>query len=142
MARDPFAPVTHSAVPPWVLPVGIVLGVLFLGATATAVLLVSRTPAPQPIPAAVAAPAAAPTPASRETVAAAPEKPKPVDSAGDDKADKGETKDEGGRKHRGGGHHRGSAKVAARPAEKPADGAPKKKKAAMSQKEIDSLLGL
>src|SRR5437660_918507 len=72
MARDPFAPVTQPSIPPWVLPVGIVLGVLFLGTAIATVLVVSRRPAVQPV---IAAPAiTAPTPAappSKESVAAA-----------------------------------------------------------------------
>lgn len=146
MARDPFAPVTQPSVPPWVLPVGITFGLLFLAATATAIVLVTRRPAVQPVPPAIAAPAA---PVQKpDTVAAAatsaPDKDgkDPAKDGAKDPAAK-EDDDKPARAHRSGGHRARHEKVAARAGSAPAAAAPAaKKKSGMSQREIDTLLGL
>lgn len=146
MARDPFAPVTQPSVPPWVLPVGITFGLLFLAATATAIVLVTRRPAVQPVPPAIAAPAA---PVQKpDTVAAAatsaPDKDgkDPAKDTAKDPAAK-EDDDKPARAHRSGGHRARHEKVAARAGSAPAAAAPAaKKKSGMSQREIDTLLGL
>ena len=154
MARDPFAPVTQPSIPPWVLPVGITFGLLFLAATATAIVLVTRRPAVQPVPPAIAAPAA---PVQKpDTVAAAatsapdkdggkdgkdPAKDAAKDGAKDPAAK--EDDDKPARAHRSGGHRARHEKVAARAGSAPAAAAPAaKKKSGMSQREIDTLLGL
>lgn len=147
MARDPFAPVTQPSIPPWVLPVGITFGLLFLAATATAIVLVTRRPAVQPVPPAIAAPAA--TPQKPDTVAAAatsaPDKDGAKDPAKDGAKDPAakEDDDKPARAHRSGGHRARHEKVAARAGTTPAAATPAaKKKSGMSQREIDTLLGL
>lgn len=150
MARDPFAQVTQPSVPPWVLPVGITFGLLFLAATATAIVLVTRRPAVQPVPPAIAAPAA--TAQKPDTVAAAatsaPDKDGGKDGGKDPAKDGAkdpakEDDDKPARAHRSGGHRARHEKVAARAGSAPAAAAPAaKKKSGMSQREIDTLLGL
>ncbi|MCS6913805.1 MAG: hypothetical protein RMK29_21330 [Myxococcales bacterium] len=136
MARDPFAPVTQPSIPPWLWVVGGVFVLLFIGMGITLFVVLSRRAVPPP---AVAAPpqdrppAAVAPPAATASTASAPAPDRPPGKA--------EPEDKSERPHRAKAHARRS-----RPAEEGGARAtpppPPKRKHDMSQKEIDSLLGL
>lgn len=144
MARDPFAPVTQPAIPPWVLPIAITVGLLFLGTAAVAVVVMVKKNAAPPV---VAQPVV-PAPTPRQDAAPDKDKPGAVAQTGTgaaaDKEKPGpadEGRDEPRRRH-----HRGSSGAkkgaAAPPTATKADAPKPKKSLGMSQKEIDNLLGL
>lgn len=149
MARDPFAPVPQSSVPPWVwIVVGtVVLMLVGVGSTLavvmsrrSAAIVATKQPTVQPAPE-VTTPIAGPAtdkPGQNQPAAAADTAAKPDkgDSEGD--GDKAEKKKKKSSKSK-------TEKPAAKPdktekADKTAP--PAKKKPDISQKDIDKLLGL
>lgn len=139
MARDPFAPVTQPSIPPWLWVVGGVFALLLVGMGATVFVVLSRRAVPPP---AVAAPtqdrapaAVAPGAATASAASAGAPDRAPDKAEQEDRSDKGE------RPHRARAHVKRS-----RPAEggepRAAPPPPPRRKHDMSQKEIDSLLGL
>lgn len=152
MARDPFAPVTEPSVPPWIWAVAAIFGVLIISMGAiAAVTIYKRSSTPAAVVPTPVAPKAASAPTASAGTPAAPDKApdkaraetpdKPDEAGKGDKAERARTahhrraskdKDKDKDKDKGGSAPAAPAKPAA----------PPKKKNDMSQKEIDSLLGL
>ena len=154
MARDPFAPVTQSSVPPWIWLVAGTFMVLLIGMGATVFLVISRRPPPEATATPSKVTPTAPSAPTASVASAAPDREGSKAPEAGKIADKDSSKEDpdaaDGRHHRGGHpRHGGKGQASAHetsPSPSPAGGpgAPKppKKKVDMSQKEIDNLLGL